>query len=232
MKNIYLLCLAVLFTACQETQEISNPTINPDNLLIGIWGNAQYENDQIVFERLSSLPTAAYAISFNEDQTYKELTSGWCGTPPLSFFTIDGTWQTEGSIITLYTQAFAYTYSWDIVSLTEEKLVVKYHFSEQEEEHRALMNLFDEIYNMANSVTCNDENNWNFTSYGAKACGGPQGYIAYSNQIDVSAFLAKVAAYTQAEHNYNVRWGIISTCDLAPQPSGVSCLNGSPVLNY
>ena len=94
------------------------------------------------------------------------------------------------------------------------------------------MDLYYEIYSIANSIPCNDALNWSFTPYGSKACGGPQGYIEYSNQIDVPAFLTLVETYTQAEHDYNIEWGIISTCDIIPQPTSVSCENGNAVLNY
>ena len=102
----------------------------------------------------------------------------------------------------------------------------------QEQERQALLVLFDEIETIANSVACNDASDWDFVPYGNKGCGGPQGYVAYSNQINVTAFLILVENYTQAEREYNLRWGIISTCDLPAVPSGVSCENGDAVLNY
>ena len=102
----------------------------------------------------------------------------------------------------------------------------------QDQERDALLVLLDEIETMANSVVCDDASDWNFVAYGHKACGGPQGYIAYSNQINVTAFLILIENYTEAERDYNLKWGIISTCDLPATPSGVSCENGDAVLNY
>lgn len=231
MKNLYFLCIVLLLTACQDNQD-HNSIIDPNNLLIGFWGNASYMNNQITFERRSSMPANAYGISFMEDGSFKESTSGWCGTPPLSFFIVDGTWQLENVIIDISTQSFPNSYRWEIISLSEETLVVQRQLSLQEQEHRALMDLFQEITDIATSVSCSNASDWSFVPYGSKPCGGPWGYIAYSNQIDVTAFLAKVEAYTLAEHNYNVNWGIISTCDITAQPTGISCVNGSAVLNY
>lgn len=102
----------------------------------------------------------------------------------------------------------------------------------QNDDLAALQAMFEEIETIATSVACTDETEWAFIAYGAKACGGPQGYIAYSNQIDVDDFLLKVEQYTLAERTYNIRWGIISTCDLPAQPSEVSCENGEAVLIY
>ena len=95
-----------------------------------------------------------------------------------------------------------------------------------------LQALFEEIQTLANSVACTDATEWTFVSYGAKACGGPQGYIAYSNQIDVAYFLSLIEEYTTAEREYNIRWGIVSTCDLPAIPTEVSCQNGEAVLIY
>lgn len=92
--------------------------------------------------------------------------------------------------------------------------------------------MFEEIQTLANSVACTDATEWTFVSYGAKACGGPQGYIAYSNQIDVAYFLSLIEEYTTAEREYNIRWGIVSTCTLPPIPNEVSCQNGEAVLIY
>ncbi len=229
MRKIYFLFISLLVLACQEN---NTPDIDPNNLLLGSWGNAEYDNGRFSFKRINSLPDDAYAISFLPDFTYVERTSGWCGTPPLTFFNIDGSWLQEGSILSIVTNGYIGSYEWEIISLNETDLVVEYHLSQQEQEHRALMDLFDEIYSIANSITCTDASDWNYTPYGSKACGGPQGYIAYSNQIDVPAFLTLVDSYTQAEHFYNIQWGIVSTCDVTPQPMSVSCESGSAVLNY
>ena len=104
--------------------------------------------------------------------------------------------------------------------------------SDQDEERLALLAMFDEIETLATSVVCEDASDWNFVAYGHKACGGPQGFIAYSNQINVNSFLTLVENYTHAERAYNQRWGIISTCDLIAMPTGVSCEEGNAVLNY
>ena len=104
--------------------------------------------------------------------------------------------------------------------------------NDQSADLEALEAMFEEIETIANSIACTDAAEWSITPYGSKACGGPQGYIAYSNQIDVASFLLKVEQYSQAEYNYNIRWGIISTCDLPAAPTGVSCENDVAVLIY
>lgn len=102
----------------------------------------------------------------------------------------------------------------------------------QEKDLSNLVGLFTEIEELALSVSCLDANSWNFTAYGAKACGGPQGYIAYSSEINTSLFLQKIEEYTLAEKAYNLKWGIISTCDIQNAPSSIECNNNLPVLRY
>ncbi|MFY0628798.1 MAG: hypothetical protein JXR05_00375 [Flavobacteriaceae bacterium] len=228
-KLISFAFLLVSLISCQTNEEIE---INPKNLLIGYWGNAVYDNGTTTFQRINSLPNEDYGVAFKERDEFIERTSGFCGTPPLTFFNIDGTWQKEGTLIMLSTNSYPSNFNWRIISLNQTQLVITRELSQQELDHRALMNLFDELYELSISVTCSDSNDWSFTPYGTKACGGPQGYIAYSNQIDIVAFLQKVDEYTEAENQYNIQWGILSTCDIPPAPIAVECVNGYPVLKY
>lgn len=102
----------------------------------------------------------------------------------------------------------------------------------QEEELQNLETMLQEIQSLAQSVSCQNTSEWTFTSYGSKACGGPVGYIAFSKTIDVFDFLKKVEAHRQAEEAFNKKWGIISDCALAVEPTGISCVNGSPIFVY
>ncbi|MDC8004775.1 hypothetical protein POV27_11990 [Aureisphaera galaxeae] len=105
--------------------------------------------------------------------------------------------------------------------------------SSMEEDAQALENLFSEIEAMANAVSCKDPALWTYTEVGAKACGGPQGFVPYAaNMANVNLFLERVEEHRQAERNFNEKWGIISDCSLPAEPSGVECQNGEAVLIY
>ena len=82
------------------------------------------------------------------------------------------------------------------------------------------------------SKEINDAHKLSFTAFGAKACGGPQGYLPYSNQIDTNAFLKKVEVYSQSEKEYNLKWGVISDCAIVNPPKSIECQNGYPILKY
>lgn len=228
LKNSLLVFFVSFLFSC-ENNEIN---IDTDNLLLGFWATPTYEGETTTFKRVNALPKDAYGISFTKNADFIEHTSGWCGTPPLSFFNIGGSYQLENGLIHISTQSYPTNYSWRIVSLTEEELVVKIELSEQEIEYRALMDLFNEIQNLSYSVSCSDATDWTFVSYGAKACGGAQGYIAYSSKIDTTTFLQMIEVYTQAEKDFNSKWGVISDCSITNPPTSVECQYGYPTLIY
>jgi len=101
----------------------------------------------------------------------------------------------------------------------------------QEEDLELLQELFAEIIVMADEP-CTDEVLWDFVAYGSKACGGPQGYIAYPTTIDVETFLLLVENYTTEEAIYNSNHGVVSTCDVPIAPIAVICEEGVAVLVY
>ena len=95
-----------------------------------------------------------------------------------------------------------------------------------------LRNMFDEITDLANSVPCTDSNDWELIPYGSKACGGPQGYIAYSKSIDVDKFKDMVEDYSQAEEEFNIKYKIVSDCSVVQAPNGVICKDSKPEFIY
>jgi hypothetical protein len=226
MKKLSVLLFLVILFSCEENEQII------ENLFIGNWSHAIYNAETTTFTRVKSLQNEDYGISFKENGNFIEHTSGWCGTPPLTFFNIEGTYQLENTLIRISTQSYPTTYAWRILSLTATELVVKRELSEQELEHKNLMALFDEIQNLSYSVSCLNANGWLFTAYGSKACGGSQGYIAYSSEIDTVIFLQKTASYTQLEKNFNIKWGVLSDCSLPNTPISVACQNGFPIFIY
>ncbi len=235
MKNsnfkslFFFIGLVFSICACQQNDELE---IDSNNLLLGNWVKPVYKNDTIIFNRAKVLDKNKYGISFAKNGVFTERTSGWCGTPPLSFFDNKGSWTLQEKLIKVDVTDFPGDFNWSLISLSETTLVVKRALTEQEREHQHLLNLFNEIETLANSISCTDKNDWTYTAYGSKACGGPKGYIAYSKKINTVDFLTKINNYTKAEKLYNTKWGIVSDCSLAPQPKTIVCENGTPLLKY
>lgn len=229
MKNIYFLLIVLIFCSCENNQEI---IINADNLLIGTWVEPFYDQEKTTFKRNNDLPNNASGITFKQDGSFVERSSGWCGTPPLSYSDYIGSFEIDETLVKITTEFYPGNYQWKIISLTEKELIVRKELSEQEKEHRNLMTLFTEIQNLVYAISCTDAANWTFTAYGSKACEGPQGYIAYSKNMNTVDFLDKITGYTEAEKEFNIKWGITSDCSLISEPIAIECKNGYPNLIY
>lgn len=229
MKKLITFLFFVSLFSCEENKQIIE---NPNNLLIGNWASPTYDSEKTTFTRSASLPNEGSGITFKQNGDLIERASGWCGTPPLTYFNVEGTFTLENDLISISKESYPAFYGWKILELTEKKLVVKRELSEQEKDHRTLMDLYNEIIEIAYSKTCTDINDWSFIGFGAKACGGFQGYIPYHKDIDVPNFLEKVEAYTNAEKEFNIKWSIISDCTLVNPPKSVDCQYEYPVLTY
>ncbi|MET7029492.1 hypothetical protein [Sediminicola luteus] len=101
-----------------------------------------------------------------------------------------------------------------------------------EVEAKELTNMLARINEIANSVKCINADEWRYTSYGSKPCGGPNGYIAYSSSIDTIAFLKLIEDHKLAQKKYNEEQGIMSDCSVPAEPSGVICEEDIAVLLY
>jgi len=102
----------------------------------------------------------------------------------------------------------------------------------QEEDFANLNERYLEIKELSESVDCEDSSEWSFTAYGAKACGGPIGFIAYSSKIDTVHFLKLVEEYTKENERLNIKWGAVSDCSIPRGPKGVKCEDGKAVFVY
>ena len=102
----------------------------------------------------------------------------------------------------------------------------------QKQEGQNIERMYTEILLLAKSKQCENPTNWSYTPIGAKACGGPTGFIAYSLQLNTSEFLAKVEKYTNSQKEYNIKWGIVSSCDQLTSPTSIVCVDGKAQLMY
>lgn len=214
---------------CEPTEEIP---VDPENLLMGNWSEPEYEANTITLQRVNALPRDMYGLTFKAKGVIEERSSGWFSTPPLVFSDYSGNYTLNDDIISITQDHYPNNYTWRILNLTEEQLVLSRQLSEQEQDHRNVMDKFEAALSLVEDIPCENETDWTFTAFGAKACGGPQGFMAYPTTINTNEFLNKILVYTEAESAYNSKWGVFSTCDVPQQPIGVTCVDGLPVLNY
>ncbi|MCJ8152214.1 hypothetical protein MKJ01_00375 [Chryseobacterium sp. SSA4.19] len=76
---------------------------------------------------------------------------------------------------------------------------------------------------------CTDASEWTFAPMGAKACGGPQFFIAYPKKIETT-ILAKINDYTEKVKAFNQKYGIMSDCMMIMPPASIQCVNGKAEL--
>jgi hypothetical protein len=132
MKKL-ILSIAIfmsLLTACEK----DNINIDPDNLIIGTWVNAGYQNDIQILLRSPELSDENPGIIFSADGTLTERkNSGWCGTPPISYSNYPGTWNVvNDTLIQVSSEHWGgtMTYNLNIKSVTESELKVVYLYQE------------------------------------------------------------------------------------------------------
>ncbi len=86
-----------------------------------------------------------------------------------------------------------------------------------------------EIHSVINAASCSETGECSYLAYGSKACGGPQGYFLFSNQVDLEALTTMVENYTKAEDAYNRKFGVISDCMFVTPPTQLACEKGKCV---
>lgn len=100
------------------------------------------------------------------------------------------------------------------------------------EDDATLAELGAKIKTLSESKTCSNEGDWIFIGFGSKACGGVIGYLPFSTCINTNDFVNKVNVHAELQRAYNVKYEVVSICDVPPPPTSVECVNDKPVLVY
>ncbi|KQQ32933.1 hypothetical protein ASF61_12620 [Duganella sp. Leaf126] len=83
--------------------------------------------------------------------------------------------------------------------------------------------LWQQIQAASANAVCDNSSQCHALGVGAKACGGPESYIAWSSKQDDGAALKQlVARHAAARRADNVREAVMSTCSMV-SPPGASC---------
>jgi len=99
----------------------------------------------------------------------------------------------------------------------------------QKYEQAQLDKLKASIESEASREKCTNASEWTFAPMGAKACGGPQQYIAYPKKIETT-ILPRIEEYTQKVKAFNEKYNITSDCMMVMPPTSVKCINGKAQL--
>ncbi|MCB1151200.1 lipocalin family protein [bacterium] len=98
--------------------------------LVGAWLPASdgWDDGVQTYQRAGSLSGQTPGIEFRRDGTAAERTAGWCGTPPLSYVNVEGTWSVESDAVVLTDIDLGWmspVSRWEIVELTDTQLRVR-----------------------------------------------------------------------------------------------------------
>jgi len=84
------------------------------------------------------------------------------------------------------------------------------------------------IQALVGTAACSTDADCRTSAIGAKACGGPEAYIAWSAPItDEAALGSALAEYTAAQRAANLREGRVSNCEFVTDPGAVCVASGS-----
>ena len=125
LKTVLLLVLVTTLGCSQENETIP---INESNKLIGHWINPIYTGSELQLTRANSLKNGEYGMSFLEKTQCVERSSGWCGTPPLTFTDFKGSWTRTDSnlIITIDNGLGTQNIKWVIKTLDDKTLIMEW----------------------------------------------------------------------------------------------------------
>jgi len=101
-----------------------------------------------------------------------------------------------------------------------------------QEDQKELYNKYNSILRYISLEPITDQTTCMSMAIGAKACGGPQGYIGFPSSIDQKELREMVEEYTEFEKTYNTKWEITSDCSYIAPPSEVVIHNGSCKVIY
>ena len=99
MKTILKTILVFVLVSTMGCTQNETIPIDESNKLIGHWINPVYKETNIQLTRASSLKSDAYGMSFLAESQCVERSSGWCGTPPLTFSDFEGSWTRTDSVL-------------------------------------------------------------------------------------------------------------------------------------
>jgi len=139
MKRLLVLLVPLLFFSCEK--ELMNLEALGDNtVILGTWVEDEYKGDTLYLDRSEAFNKDKYGFTIHEDGTFTEhKNAGWCGTPPITYDSFEGTWEAVSDSLLDITVAYwggVMTYQIRIVSLTADELAIRYLYTENRTDSR------------------------------------------------------------------------------------------------
>ena len=139
MSKWILLFVVVLLTAC-ESDMAELEALGSNSGIVGTWVEDAYMGDTLLFQRARQLDEVKYGFIIGDDGTFLERkNAGWCATPPITYENFEGAWEAVSDSLLDIKVAYwggMMTFQIRIISLDEEKLVIKYLYTDAREDAR------------------------------------------------------------------------------------------------
>jgi len=138
MKNgvwlILLAASAMVLWSCED--DLPRAEMLGDNReVIGTWVESEYRSDVLWLERRGELDPERYGFSILEGGAFLEhKNSGWCGTPPISYASFEGTWKVVSDSLLEVTVGYwggTMNYQIRLVQVEQERLAIRYLYGEE-----------------------------------------------------------------------------------------------------
>lgn len=133
MKRLAFLVVMVLMISCEKDLMVME-ALGSNVEIIGTWVEIEYKGDTLFLQRFGDFDKEKYGFSIHGDGTFTEhKNAGWCGTPPISYDSFDGTWKAVSDSLLDITVAYwggMMTYQMRIVSLDAEELAIRYLYED------------------------------------------------------------------------------------------------------
>jgi len=133
MKRLAFLIAMVLMVSC-EKNVMELDALGSNASIVGTWVENEYRGDTLFLQRNGAFDKEKYGFTISDDGTFIEhKNAGWCGTPPITYDSFDGTWEAVSDSLIDITVAFwggMMTYQIRIVSLDAEELAIRYLYTD------------------------------------------------------------------------------------------------------
>ncbi len=131
LKYISILLLAIFFASFQKDESTKF------DFLIQKWVYKNYEKGKFIYESNRKFKKDKAGIEFKENGTIiKQQNSGWCGTPPIEYENVTGTWKKiSDSLIVLEYKNWAGSNkdTMKIIEISKSKLTLKWIYTLKKE---------------------------------------------------------------------------------------------------
>jgi hypothetical protein len=90
--TITLLITTIILISCKSPSEPNGYQLEGD-MPYGTWVYSENSDSISIYYPANQFEEDIPGFAIEEENVFIERTSGWCGTPPLTFFNIEGQWE-------------------------------------------------------------------------------------------------------------------------------------------